>query len=540
MIKKFVLIALLLIALTSKCFAGFEYSGSFAIGDTESAHQSYYILLNEGNRVVFDLKDDSGNLCKEVLVSRIRFSSNELDVKTSSGEIKEFVVPATGIYEVEVSLKNKIDSDLLYTLLVVETEDSKKASNEETESARLNDELEVPNLPLGSGNEVSNKKPEPESSKALANSSSEEVENTENLSPTVIGEALGADSVAIEGNTELSADEFSAEGNKNKVGSYSDLVGGLEQISKNVEVTEATNNEKEFQEAVAVEAPAEVKKLNYDGKIELVKSFEAFDFLAERNKSWVNSLVYDNRGNLWILDGQLNRVSCFDSNGSKIKSFDLIGKDSALGIPITMTVFKENLLIGDRKNHSVLVFDLEGNLINSITSDRALGLEITNPISIMTRNNEVWVADAGSNRVLCFDDKYKFLGSFGSTDESKIESIAGASTDGQSIYILEEEGNIKKFGPMGNFESAFSTGITFSSQLFIDSSNNLWVVDSDNGSLACFSKEGTLILNIDIRSLSNIDESLKSFSPVAISIATNGLIAVSDVSAKQIRIFDLK
>ena len=286
---------------------------------------------------------------------------------------------------------------------------------------------------------------------------------------------------------------------------------------------------------------AEKKSIKFDGNLELAKNIDVFDFISDKSKCWPKAVCCDDSDSIYVLDGQLNKVHCYDSNGSEIRAFGSKGKENfALGIPVSVAAFQNKILVGDRQKHCIHVFDSNGNWITAIQSNPNAGLRITNPVSICIRNNEIWVGDSGTNRILCFDSSFAFLGSFGSTNESKIESIAAISTDGNCIYILEEEGCIKRFGPMGNFEAAFDTDISFGSSIFVDNEKNIWIVDTEKGGVSCFSNEGSLKYSLNKEKLKGLFDNSDKFAPSAVAISNSGKIIISDTASKQVKIFELK
>ncbi len=313
------------------------------------------------------------------------------------------------------------------------------------------------------------------------------------------------------------------------------------------------NNENEYSE-LGPDTPAvedepyinakimEKKAISYSGKLVLSDSIEAYKFLGDKNKCWPQSICYDKDGNLWVLDGQLNHINCYNTKGIEIVSFGSKGKAiNELGLPVSLAVFKDFILVGDRQKNSIHIFDKKGNWLNAIQSDPNVGLKISNPVSICVRNNEIWVGDSRTNRVLCFDDRFSFLGSFGSTKESVIESISSIATDNEYIYILEEEGVLKKFGTMGNFISAFHTDIKYSTGLFIDSNKNIWITDIEAGKINCFSNdEGKILFSINKKNLSSLYKEGDKLAPSSISINSAAKIAIADTYSKNIKIFEIK
>ena len=283
------------------------------------------------------------------------------------------------------------------------------------------------------------------------------------------------------------------------------------------------------------------KQISYNGKLKLSNSFEAYRFLGDKNKCWPKSICFDNKNNLWLLDGQLCHIICYSSKGTELLCFGKKGNArNELGIPVSLCVYKDYILVGDRQKNCIHIFNKKGDWVNAIQNDPKVGLKISNPVAISIRGDEIWVGDGSTNRVLCFDKNFSFLGSFGSSKESKINSISSISTDNEFIYILEEEGVLKKFGTMGNFISAVPTDSKYALGLFVDSRKNFWIADLEQGTVSCLSSEGKTLYSIDRKSLSGLFNESNKFAPSSVAISSSAKIAVADTYSKQIKIFEIK
>ena len=525
MIKKSVLTSLFIgLFISNNCFASFEYSGVFPSMRQSNEPQTYYILLNENTKVSLNLKDENGNDCKNIFVSQIKLSSDETKQIKSETGIIDYAVPVTGIYEVEVKSNADLAESISYILKVDEEKTDVNVSEKKAESINESSPVEIVkqpenattssnilvpviNEPVAATNtyNVLNNKEDLIASDAV---DTEQIEDAKTF--MVTSESLSPDTIAVEESE-----------NKNTLNNEQIASGSNEITLKN-----------SFVENI---------KVNFDGKLELIKSIDVFDFISDKSKCWPKSVCVDDNNCIYVLDGQLNKIHCYDSNYSEIRAFGSKGKENfALGIPVSIATFQGKILVGDRQKHCIHIYDSNGNWLSAIQSNQNTGLRINNPVSICIRNNEIWVGDSGTNRILCFDSSFAFLGSFGSTNENKIESIAAISTDGNCIYILEEEGCIKRFGPMGNFEAAFATEINFGSSIFIDNEKNIWVVDTEKGLISCFANEGSLRYSLNKEKLNGLFNNSDRFAPSDIVINNSAKIIVTDTASKQVQIFDLK
>ena len=578
------------------CFAAFEYNGVFSANRKSGEMQSYYILLNENTNVTFSVKSN-GKDCKEVFVNSIKFSSDESISFNSKTGITKYTIPATGIYEVSVTTSAPNNIAISYDLTVNESvADIKTTSSETHDKKPVQPEVKTSDKeikkadvePANTQNSVSNSfsliggariidDSEPELKNNPLNNISEN-NNLNSSLPTNKTEEKQIDvSLSEEKKENVMQKTLSSENlpNKDEIATNSVKEGNVAQISQD-DVGIETSTEKQQETVIAavaqpldpdsqavenddyseldpdapaveddeqevVQTPVEpAKQISYNGSLKLIASYDAYRFLGDKNKCWPKSICFDDKNNLWLLDGQICQIICYSPKGTELTCFGKKGKArNELGIPVSLAVFKDYILVGDRQKNCIHIFNKNGNWLNAIINDPKVGLKISNPVSICIRGEEIWVGDGSSNRILCFDKNFSFLGSFGSTKESKINSISSISTDNEFIYILEEDGILKKFGTMGNFLSAVPTDCKSATSLFVDSRKNFWISDLEQGGAYCFSAEGKNLFSIDKKSISALFNDSNKFSPSAISISSSAKIAVADTYSKQIKIFEI-
>ena len=571
--KKLILSCIIGVLLSiESSYAAFEYSGTFASNRSANDVQSYYILLSENTNVTFSIKSD-GKESKEVFVNSIKLTSDEnINLKSNSG-ISSYKVTTTGIYEVSVSSNAALSKEIAYNLVVNETatKDEVVTKNETATKEEFPQKVEE------------SQKTEP--SKAESPKTDNQVPTTQSFAS--IGSAKIVDSseeiVSSKTNTSDKKEEkFETEivNNQNIVQEITPKTNTVQETSSNttaIKYTEPVTKKEDIDVKTIVAAPLnkdenestgfdfsqldpdapavedgeeevvvpktviKPKTLTYSGKINLIDSIDAYRFLGDKNKCWPTKICFDADNNYWLLDGQLCHITSYSPKGTELNSFGNKGKAvNELGIPVSLAIFKNYILVGDRQKNCIHVFDKKGNWINLIQSDPKVGLQISNPASICVRNNEIWVGDSSTKRILCFDGSLSFLGSFGSSKESKIDSISAISTDNEFIYILEEEGILKKFGTMGNFLSAVPTDVKYSNDLFVDSNKNFWITDSEQGKVICYDNEGKVKYSIDRKSLSGVYNGSDKFSPSSIAVNATANIAITDTYSKQIKVFEIK
>ena len=503
----------LAIALNSVCcFAAFEYSGTFSANRNPNEVQSYYILLNENSNVTFSLKSN-GKDCKEVFVNSIKLSSDESVFCNSETGITNYKITTTGIYEVSVTSPVSTDKTIDYILTVSDSADNLE-KKDTTETTNIN----TPEISENSKTE-NTQSAQNTVTEAVTTSISKEIKDTDNKDSSVKSNETLINPTKTQTVTTDSQTVYADD----------------EELNPDTPAVEDDSSNTLSESSIEPD-----KKLSYNGKLTLAASFDAFKFLSDKNKSWPKAICFENN-NLWVLDGQLCRITCYNTRGTEINSFGSKGQAiNQLGIPVSMALFKDFVLIGDRQKNCIHIYSKKGDWLNAIQNDPNVGLKISNPVSISIKGEEIWVGDGSTNRILCFDKNFSFLGSFGSTRDSKIESITSISTDNEYIYILEEEGILKKFGSMGNFLAAVPTDSKYAVSLLVDSNKNFWITDLEKGAVYCISDEGKTLFSIDRKKLSGLFSDSNKFAPSSIAISNSAKIAVADTYSKQIKIFEIK
>lgn len=100
-----------------------------------------------------------------------------------------------------------------------------------------------------------------------------------------------------------------------------------------------------------------------------------------------SSLYIDSNGNLFVADSGNSRIQKFNSNGKFILEFQGSGS-SKLGNPSGLTVHDGKIYVVDKENLRVVIFDGDGNTINTIEKP-----EWKKPRSIRILDNQIFLTD---------------------------------------------------------------------------------------------------------------------------------------------------
>ena len=507
-----ILTAIMFTALSiGQCFASFDYNGVFTSGRLENDVHSYYILLKENTDVTFLFRKAQGEAINSIFVNSIKLTSDDSKALKSDKAIESYSVSETGIYEISVVTNLPVSEEIAYELQV--DEKSKEESN--------NTKSVVPGT-------------------VVAETTTEEKTKVENQTEEKISEVASTTTQTIifpvEENVVKSSEELN-----NSIAS--ETVTEMNTV-KSPESSGAEIKTDAASETVSENVPTENIKVNnfvldYKSKFALKESLDIYSYSDEALKCWPQALCFDSDNNLYVLDSQLCRVIVFDSNLYRVRTFGTKGSmDSEFGLPTSIAVNDDYVLVGDRQKHCIHAFSHEGEWKFAVKNSSANVLNIANPSSIIFRSNEIWVGDSVTQRILCFDKNFSFLGSFGSTNEAPLKDIVSIAYSKNSIFVLEESGALKRFSPMGAFEAAISTDFSFVVNLFADSNGNLWVCDQDKGCVRCFNMEDEILATIDGETIG--DGQNNRIAPSAFAISPSGIVAIADVRSRQVKILEIK
>ncbi|HNX76448.1 MAG TPA: hypothetical protein PLM07_02675 [Candidatus Rifleibacterium sp.] len=264
----------------------------------------------------------------------------------------------------------------------------------------------------------------------------------------------------------------------------------------------------------------------------LEKSFSVLT--SEKNKltAWPQAVAWGENGGVWVLDSQLRQVSRFNRNGTLVRNFGQKGEEpGTFGLPVSLAIKNQLLYLADSTKRCIHIFAEDGTFKSLITGDPTIGGSIDLPGGISFRKNEMWIADRNQARILCFNDQGTFLGSFGSTAAAPILAPVSIRADAESLFILESNGLVKKFSPMGSFDATFQSGCVEATGFDLDPWGGIWVCDPVKFQLLRFARNGSVLATIKAPSAP------QPWLPTGVSIRRDGRIAVSDAANKMLHIF---
>ena len=201
-----------------------------------------------------------------------------------------------------------------------------------------------------------------------------------------------------------------------------------------------------------------------------------------------SGIAVDSVGNIYVSDNTTNRTSKFNSSGTYLSSLGPSGFLSASGVAVDSA---DNVYVSDANNHRIRKYDSSGVFLTQWGSNGNGDGQFNGPqgLAIDPANN-VYVADSGNNRIQKFDSAGAFITKWGTagTGNGQFTSPAGVSADTTGNIFVADSGNsrIQSFSSTGVFNEAFGTAGSGDGQfsgpqdVAADAFGNIFVADTAN------------------------------------------------------------
>jgi len=280
-------------------------------------------------------------------------------------------------------------------------------------------------------------------------------------------------------------------------------------------------------------------------------------------------LAKDSSGNLYIAYSAGNNYEKFNSSGLFVSKVGVFGTDPDGPGPLQApngafktpngikTDFLGNVFVVDSGNNRVEEFSSAGAFIKQIGS---YGLDPDGPGPLQapngTLNNpagvtvdisgNVYVTDSANNRVEVFDSTGAFkkqIGLFGQdpdgpgplqAPDGTLNTPSGVSVDSSgNVYVVDSGNNrVEVFDSTGAFEKQIgsSTNLNGPEGISLDSLGNVYVADTGNNRIAVFDSTGAFVKQIGTSTSLN--------TPSGVALDGSGNVFVSDSGNMRIQKFD--
>jgi sugar lactone lactonase YvrE len=211
-------------------------------------------------------------------------------------------------------------------------------------------------------------------------------------------------------------------------------------------------------------------------------------------------ITADSKGNIYVADLYNGKISIFSQDGKFIKYFTYDNNNAGnLASPAGLRIFNNDLFVTDIKSNRVLEYSLSGKklleLTAAATSDDTLNAP--NGVTIDADKN-IYVSDTGNARLIEFNKKGKFIRIINGTKNGKGDTKfvnprgIGVMPDGtvlmvdnmtHFVYGFDNKGKQKfQFGGIGSDNNQFY----LPNGLFVDSKGKVFITDTINERIAVY------------------------------------------------------
>jgi DNA-binding beta-propeller fold protein YncE len=302
------------------------------------------------------------------------------------------------------------------------------------------------------------------------------------------------------------------------------------------------------------------------------------------------ALTIDSSGNVWVADTKNNRVQEFSSTGTYLRESTAIETYAADGLaadskgdvwvasaidivtelsstaavrgyfgkegggngefkgPAGLAVSGEDIFVVDRGNSRVQEFKItekegkvSGEYITKFGSSGSGNGAFKEPQGIaIDKEGDLWVADAGNNRIQEFNSELKYKRQI-TTANSSLGAPDGMAVDKEGhVWVADTLNNrVDEFSSAGTYLKRFGTEGTGNVQfkkpqgIAVDKAGNVWVADTNNNRVEELSSTGEFIKAFG----SEGTETGKFKKPEALTIDSSGNVWVADTGNNRVQEF---
>jgi YD repeat-containing protein len=236
----------------------------------------------------------------------------------------------------------------------------------------------------------------------------------------------------------------------------------------------------------------------------------------------------DGSGNVWIADHTNNRLAEFTAAGVFVQAVGwgvsngesklqvctsscragLVGTGGGeLSSPDGLVISGEDIYVADAGNNRIQELGVKGEFVRSFGSSGTEPGKLKNPFALaIDAFGNVWVADRGNNRVSEFTEAGTYIGSFGAlgTGNGQFKEPSGIAFSGESVYVVDSANNriqqftssgtyVTQFGSAGSGNGQFSGAAEIATEPV---SGDLLVADSANNRVEEFNPAGSFLTSV--------------------------------------------
>ncbi len=205
-------------------------------------------------------------------------------------------------------------------------------------------------------------------------------------------------------------------------------------------------------------------------------------------------ITVDGSGQIYVADMYNGKISVFSQDGKFIKYF-ADSKEAGLQKPAGLFFFNNNIFVTDVGTHKVMAFDLSGKKVLEFGKKGSANGELLSPNCVTVTPQFIYVSDTANDRVVKYDRSGKFIAvnlgdNKGNPQASSFINTRGVAVDGRNIlYIIsnltnqlwgfDEQGR-RAFEPVGTVGQE-NNQFSFPNGIYIDNQGRIFIADTLNG-----------------------------------------------------------
>ena len=259
---------------------------------------------------------------------------------------------------------------------------------------------------------------------------------------------------------------------------------------------------------------------------EYISEFGAFGE-ADGEMTWPTSVALDSKGDVYVADEYLNRITKYSRDGEFISKWGTAGSgDGELNGPAGIAIDSaDKMVIVDSKNNRVQKFTIDGKFISKFGSAGSGDGEFNLPWGIgLDKNDSIYIADWRNDRIQVFNADGQWQQSIGSTVDGigQFNRPNGVGVDGDGdIYVADWMNNrVQVFAPDGRFVTQF----------FGDAVLSKWGRDKLNSNPDMIRQRNLAFTN-------DPNYEMRFAHPCAVKIDPKGRVAIIDHTRGRIQVY---